>query len=375
MTIVVPRTDTSLLGRWWWTIDRWILAALLALIGAGAILIMAASPPIAEKLGLPGFYFVKRQIMVVPLALGVLFSVSLLSPSTIRRLAAILLTLSTFAVIATLIMGVEIKGAQRWLSMGGFSLQPSEFVKPAFAVTVAWMFAEQRLIEDFPGGIIATALMLLIVSLLLLQPDLGMAGLVFATWFAEFFLAGLSFFWVSVFVALGVGGLVFAYHSFDHVAQRIDVFLDPASGDSYQVTMAQEAFLSGGLLGKGPGEGTVKQVLPDAHSDFIFAVVGEEFGILACLLLVALFTVILLRGFSRVLQETNLFVMLAVAGLLVQFGLQAMINMASALQLMPTKGMTLPFISYGGSSYLALAVSMGMVLALTRRRPGHGDIL
>jgi len=374
MSIVVPRTDTSRLGRWWWTVDRWTLAALAVLIAFGALLIMAASPPVAERLDLPSFYFVKRHLLLVPVSLAVLVGVSLLTPRAVRRLAAIVFLVSLVLLIATLVVGAEIKGAQRWIAFAGFSLQPSEFIKPAFAVVAAWMFAEQNHSEAFPGSVIATATCLLIVALLIMQPDLGMAVLVSAIWFVEFFLAGMPMFWVAVFIAVGVGALITAYHSFDHVARRIDVFLDPAAGDTYQVTLAREAFLNGGLFGRGPGEGTVKQALPDAHSDFIFAVAGEEFGLVFCVVVLLLFAVVLLRGFGRMLQESNLFVLLATTGLLAQFGLQAIINMASTLQLIPTKGMTLPFISYGGSSYLALGMGMGMVLALTRRRPGAGDV-
>jgi len=374
VSIVVPRTDTSRLGRWWWTVDRWTLAALAALIAFGALLIMAASPPVAERLDLPAFYFVKRHLLLVPLSLAIMIGVSLLTPRGVRRLAAIVFLVSLMLLVATLVVGTEIKGAQRWITFAGFSLQPSEFIKPAFAVVAAWMFAEQNHAEAFPGNVIATATCLLVVALLIMQPDLGMAVLVSAIWFVEFFLAGLPMFWVAVFVAAGVGALIAAYHGFDHVARRIDVFLDPAAGDTYQVTLAREAFLNGGLFGRGPGEGTVKQALPDAHSDFIFAVAGEEFGLVFCVVVLLLFAVVLLRGFGRMLQESNLFVLLATTGLLAQFGLQAIINMASTLQLIPTKGMTLPFISYGGSSYLALGMGMGMVLALTRRRPGAGVV-
>jgi cell division protein FtsW len=374
MSIVVPRTDTSRLGRWWWTVDRWTLAALTALIAFGALLIMAASPPFAERLDLPSFYFVKRHLLLIPVALAIMIGVSLLTPRAVRRLAAIVFLVGLVLLVATLVVGPEIKGAQRWITFAGFSLQPSEFIKPAFAVVAAWMFAEQNHSEAFPGSVIATATCLLIVALLIMQPDLGMAVLVSAIWFVEFFLAGMPMFWVAVFVAAGTGALIAAYHSFDHVAHRIDVFLDPAAGDTYQVTLAREAFLNGGLFGRGPGEGTVKQALPDAHSDFIFAVAGEEFGLAFCIVVLLLFAVVLLRGFGRMLQESNLFVLLATTGLLAQFGLQAIINMASTLQLIPTKGMTLPFISYGGSSYLALGMGMGMVLALTRRRPGTGDL-
>jgi cell division protein FtsW len=374
MTVVFPRADTSQLGRWWWTVDRWTFAALAALAVFGTLLALAASPAVAERLHLPPFYFVERQLLLLPVAVALMFGVSLLSPRQVRRLAAIVFIVSLVLLIATLIVGSEIKGAQRWITIAGFSLQPSEFIKPAFAVVAAWMFAEQNLTEAFPGNIIATALCLLIVALLIMQPDLGMAVLLSAIWFAEFFLAGMPVFWVLLFIVGGVAALTAAYHSFDHVAHRIDAFFDPAAGDGYQVGLAREAFLNGGLFGRGPGEGTVKLELPDAHSDFILAVAGEEFGVIVCLIIVLLFVVVLLRGFARMFQETNLFVLLATVGLLVQFGLQAMINMASTLQLMPTKGMTLPFLSYGGSSYLALALGMGMVLALTRRRPGSGDL-
>jgi cell division protein FtsW len=225
-----------------------------------------------------------------------------------------------------------------------------------------------------PGNIISILLYLVIVALLMSQPDFGMTFVVSVTWFAQFVLAGLPLLWVGTFVLVGAGGVVSAYYLFPHVATRIDRFLDPASGDSYQVDRALEAFVNGGLYGRGPGEGTVKQALPDAHSDFVFAVAGEEFGMIACLLIVALFAFVVLRGYGRLFKETNLFVMLATAGLITDFGLQAVINMASSLHLMPTKGMTLPFISYGGSSLLALALAMGMLLALSRRRFGPGGL-
>jgi cell division protein FtsW len=274
----------------------------------------------------------------------------------------------------TLFAGSEIKGATRWISLGGFSLQPSEFIKPTFAVVAAWMFAAQHGRTPVPGNLIATALYGLVGLLLMLQPDLGMTVVVSAMWFTQFFLAGLPIIWVTTFGIAGAVGLGGAYLALPHVRERIDGFVDPATGDTYQVDRSLEAFMNGGLAGRGPGEGTVKDVLPDAHSDFIFAVAGEEFGLLLCLLLVALFAFIVLRGLSRLMHEQNLFVLLAAAGLLVTFGLQAAINMASALHLMPTKGMTLPFISYGGSSLLSLSLGMGMVLALTRRRAGLGDV-
>ena len=247
-------------------------------------------------------------------------------------------------------------------------MQPSEFVKPTFAVVAAWLFSEQKLRRGFPGNLIAAALLLLIVGMLILQPDIGMAVVVAAVWFGQFYMAGLRLYWMILFGLGGAGALAGAYTYLPHVRVRVDHFIDPASGDSYQVNRSLEAFANGGLWGRGPGEGTVKYVLPDAHADFVFAVAGEEFGLVVCMVVVAIFAFIMLRGFSRLSQEGSLFVLLSATGLLTQFGLQAVINMASTLHLMPTKGMTLPFLSYGGSSMLALGLGMGMLLALTRRR-------
>lgn len=369
--ILLGRTDTSVIGRWWWTVDRWTLAALAALVAVGALLIMAASPAVAERIGADHFHFVRRQFVFLPPALVVIFAVSLLSPKNVRRLACVGFLGAVALMMLTLMTGQEIKGATRWISLAGITVQPSEFVKPTFAVLAAWMFSEQRLSESFPGNMISLGLYLMVACLLLLQPDVGMTLVVSSVWFVEFFLAGLPLVWVLMGMVVGLGGLVAAYFTFSHVASRIDRFLDPSAGDSYQVTTALQAFHYGGFFGRGPGEGRVKAVLPDAHTDFIMAVAGEEFGLILCLVVVGIFAFIVLRGFARMLAEENLFVLLATSGLLVQFGLQAIINMASTLHLMPTKGMTLPFISYGGSSMLALALGMGMVLALTRKRYGR----
>jgi cell division protein FtsW len=373
--ITLGRTDRSVIGRWWWTVDRWSMAALALLITIGALLIMAASPAVAERIGADHFHFVRKQFVFVPPALMVIFCVSMASPRSIRRLACFGFLAAVVLMLATLAGGHEIKGASRWINLGGLSLQPSEFVKPTFAVVAAWMFSTQQTQDGFPGNLIALVLYFLVASLLLLQPDVGMTLVVSAVWFVEFFLAGLPLVWVVMGVASGLAGLVGAYFAFSHVQARVDSFLDPAAGNSYQVMTALQAFHNGGLFGRGPGEGRVKAVLPDAHTDFIMAVAGEEFGLILCLLVVGLFAFVVLRGFARMLAEDNLFVLLATSGLLVQFGLQAIINMASTLRMMPTKGMTLPFISYGGSSTLALALGMGMVLALSRKRYGHEEAL
>tara|TARA_Y100001970_G_scaffold294367_1_gene451762 strand:- start:7136 stop:8263 length:1128 start_codon:yes stop_codon:yes gene_type:complete len=360
------RTDRSILGRWWWTVDRWNLIALVLLAAIGAILTMAAAPGAAERIGYEPFHFVRNQFVFFGPAIILLITVSLFTPTTIRRFAAIGLILALILMVITLLAGFEAKGAIRWISLGGFSIQPSEFLKPCFAVVAAWMFAAQKNDPKFPGRIIASSLFILVIGLLILQPDFGMTITVTAVWFVQFFLAGLPMLWVAIGLVGGLGLVVAAYTVLPHVADRIDRFIYPEIGDQYNVNTSLKAFENGGLFGIGPGEGLVKVDLPESHTDFIFAVAGEEFGALACLLIVGLFGFIVLRGFSRVLRDANLFILLSVAGLLTQFGLQALINMGVAVRLLPAKGMTLPFVSYGGSSLIATAIGMGMVLALTR---------
>ena len=344
------RTDRSAVAQWWWTVDRWTMAAIAALIAFGSLMVMAASPAVVERLNAAGkvqmdaYYFVRHYFVVLPVAMAILFFISLQGPRTIRRIAVAGLVVALVLLAYTFIGGTEIKGARRWISLPLLSIQPSEFVKPTFAVVAAWLLAKYRLEPRFPGQWIAIALFLAIIALLVKQPDLGMAAVIAAVFFAQLFLAGLRLAWAAAAMSLGAAGLVGAYFAFPHVASRIDRFLY-AGGDTYQIDRSREAFMNGGLWGRGPGEGTVKQLLPDAHADFVFAVAGEELGLVVCLLIVALFGFIVLRGFSRLLQEGSLFVVLAATGLFAQFGLQAIINMASSLELIPTKGMTLPFIS------------------------------
>ena len=367
---IFARSDTSILGRWWWTVDRWTLTAVCALIAFGIIMALAASPSVAERVGFDYFYFARRQLIYLPIALAFMLGASLLSPAGVLRAATLFLAIFTLLVIATFLFGTEIKGARRWITLGPLSAQPSEFLKPAFAVFAAWLFAAARNGSLTHGNLISIAAYGFLVALLLMQPDVGMAVVISAVWACQFFLAGLPLYWAALLGVLGIGGLIVAYLILPHVASRIDRFLDPSSGDSYQVDRSLEAFLNGGWFGRGPGEGTVKEVLPDAHSDFVFAVAGEEFGLFVCLVIVCLFAFVVLRGFAKALQETDLFVLLATSGLIVQFGLQALINMGSTLRLMPTKGMTLPFVSYGGSSLIAMGLCIGFLLALTRRRIG-----
>lgn len=370
MQTTFSRNDRSLIGQWWWTVDRWILSAICLLMVVGLLMSFAASPSVASTININPYYFVIRHTAYLVPAAFCIVAVSLFSPRNIRRFALVLFVISVLLVLLTLFAGSEIKGARRWISFAGMSLQPSEFLKPGFAVITAWMLSEKRLFPEFPGALISFAVYGLSVTILLLQPDLGMVVLLTLVWFSQLFLAGLSMIWVFIAGSLGAAGLGFAYFFLPHVTKRIDQFLNGDGGDrfgdKYQITQSLEAFMSGGLMGQGPGEGVVKRFIPDAHADFVFAVAAEEFGLIFCLLLVLVFLFIVLRSLLRVFQQDNLFATLAVGGLILQFGLQALINMASTLNLIPTKGMTLPFLSYGGSSIIALAISMGMVLALTR---------
>ena len=367
----LARTDKSLIGTWWWTVDRWSLGALLLIVMFGVLMVFAASPAVAVRLNLESYHFVKRHLIIFPLGLLIIILTSLFSPKSVRRIAVIGFGVSVGLLFLTLIFGSEIKGATRWLSILGFSLQASEFVKPCFAIFAAWMFSEWRQNPGFAGHWISVLCYIGVVSLLLNQPDLGQTIIISAVWFCQFFLAGLPMILVFSFIMLGVVGIVGTYFGLEHVRSRIDRFLDPATGDTYQIDRSLEAFANGGVIGTGPGEGEIKDLLPDAHADFIFAVTGEEFGALVALAVIGIFGCLVLRGFLKLISESNLFVFLAAGGLLIQFGLQAFIHIASSLQLLPAKGMTLPFISYGGSSFIALSLGMGFFLSLTRKRPGQ----
>lgn len=364
----VSRADTSRFANWWWTVDRYLLTALLTLMIAGIVLSFAASPPIAARLKLDNYHFVIRHIIfAVPAAL-VMIGVSFLNERQVRRLALLLLIGGIVMMIATLLIGFEAKGSRRWVLIAGFSVQPSEFVKPGFVVICAWLFAEGPKRPDIHGHAIAVALLIIISGLLILQPDFGQTMLVAMVWGGIFFLAGMPWFFIIGLAALSVIGIFTAYAMIPHVAARIDKFLNPEAGDTFQVDTALESFTTGGWFGRGPGEGTVKNILPDSHTDFIFAVAAEEYGIIFTLLLLALFSFIVMRGFGHALKQHDAFTRLATSGLIALFGVQAIINMAVNLDLMPSKGMTLPFVSYGGSSMMAVALGMGMVLALTRKR-------
>jgi cell division protein FtsW len=365
----LSRADTSVLGRWWWTVDRWTLLAVGVLIGCGYVMMLAASPAVAERIGQARSVFILKQVIFLGLAGLIVVAVSLLTPRGVRRVALVGCVIALGLTALTLVAGVQIKGAQRWIALPGFSLQPSEFLKPCFAVVAAWLIAEGKRNRRFPGAMIACAVFAVILLLLKSQPDIGMLAVITGVFFIQLFVGGLNIVVTGVLAGLIGASGVAAYALFAHVRARVDGFLHPAAGNNYQVNRALEAFGAGGLLGRGPGEGHVKDVLPDAHADFVFAVAGEEFGMIVCLLILGVFAFIVLRGLLRLLAESDMYVVLAASGLVASFGLQAFVNMASTLQLIPTKGMTLPFISYGGSSALAVAFGVGLLLALTRRRP------
>lgn len=365
---MVSRTERGALANWFWTIDRYLLLAFIVLIMIGFMMSFAASPSVAERIGLDSFHFVKRHaVFIVPTIVGLVI-LSFLDARMVRRAALLLLLGSVLLMILTLFIGGEVKGSRRWISIAGFSLQPSEFMKPAFVIICAWLFSERSRHPEIPGNLFAIILFGIVAALLIAQPDLGQTMLVTAVWGAMFFMAGMPWVWIMVLGALGMAGFAAAYMMFPHVAGRIDRFLT-GEGDTFQVDTAREAIIGGDWFGRGPGEGTIKRIIPDGHTDFIFAVAAEEFGILFCLALVAVFGFVVLRALLHAAREEDEFTRLAVAGIALIIGAQAMINIGVNLELLPAKGMTLPFISYGGSSMLAMAIAVGFLLALTRHRP------
>lgn len=366
---MISREKRTPLSDWWWTIDKPLLGAIVALALGGLILSLAASPPVATRIGLDPFHFFNRHALFLMPSLVVMLGVSFLSPRHIRRLALIVFAVSVVLIVATLLFGAEVKGARRWITIIGVNIQASESAKPAFVVVAAWLFAESAKRPEMPATSMAVAILLMLVSLLVLQPDFGQTMLILAAWGALFFIAGMRMIWVFGLAATATGGLFAAYLLVPHVAGRIKRFMDPASGDTFQVDTAMEAFGNGGWFGLGPGEGTAKRSLPDSHTDFVFAVAGEEFGIIICLVLLSLFAFVVIRALARAYATEDLFARFAASGLAILFGVQAAINMAVNLHLIPAKGMTLPFISYGGSSMISLAYGTGMLLALTRLRP------
>jgi cell division protein FtsW len=366
---MLSRAERTPFANWWWTVDRLMLAAIAVLMMTGIVLSLAASPAVATRIGLDAFYFVNRHALYLAPACLVMIAVSFLNPRQIRRLSLVVFIVCLAMTAATLVYGAEVKGARRWIVLAGVNIQPSEFVKPAFVILISWLFAESTRKSDVPANTMALGLLISVVAVLVLQPDFGQTMLIALVWGALFFMAGMRMIWMVGLAGTAAVGLAGAYLMVPHVRARISRFMDPASGDTYQVSNAIESFVRGSWFGRGPGEGTVKRILPDSHADFVFAVAAEEFGIVLCLALVALFAFVVIRALQHAFRDEDPFTRFASAGLAILFGTQSAINMAVNLHLIPAKGMTLPFISYGGSSMISLAYGMGMLLALTRERP------
>ncbi len=365
---MVSRSDQGIWADWWWSVDRNMVAAFATLLGMGVMMTLAASPAVAHKLDLPLYHFAYKQAIFLLISASLVLSISLLSLENMRRLAVAAFVFSVCGIALTLFISPEIKGSTRWLYVLGFSLQPSEMVKPAFVVVCATLFARQNTKLDSSGAIYTFLLLAALSSLLILQPDVGQMTLLIFVWVGVYFLAGASLFLLVFLFGLGMMGAYMVYRFVPHVTSRVDRFVDPSSGDTYQVDKAMDAIQASGLIGSGPGNGHVKYILPDAHSDYVFAVAAEEGGFLIAGLIVALFAFIIYRCFVHIRREPRHWVQLSVAGLTIVFGLQVCINLAVNLNLMPSKGMTLPFISYGGSSALSSALTFGLLLGLTRRR-------
>ncbi|AGF74717.1 cell division protein FtsW [Bartonella australis AUST/NH1] len=367
--MALTRADRDPIANWWWTIDRSIFSACLILMGIGVMLSFAASPTVAKKIGIiDNFYFVRWHLIFSVFALFVMITISFFSPRNIRRLCALLLAMALILMVITLLFGFEVKGAQRWISVFGVSVQASEFMKPAFVIMSAWLFSDQMQQYGIFRYLLAIIVYAICCVLLVLQPDIGQTLLISATWGSLFFVAGVSLTVVFLFLFLGISGGFSAYLFVHHVRQRINSFLT-GEGDTFQADAGREAILNGGWFGQGPGEGTIKRIIPDSHTDFVFSVAAEEYGVIFCLLIMALFGFIVVRSLYIALNTRDSFTRLSITGIAMMIGFQSAINMAVNLHLLPPKGMTLPFISYGGSSMMAVAISMGILLSLTRRRP------
>src|SRR3954464_6262864 len=366
---MISREQRTPFSEWWWTVDRALLAGIVALMVGGGILSLAASPPVATRIGLDPFHFFNRHVLFLLPSFMVLIGVSFLSPRQIRRAALIVFAASIVLIVATLLLGPEVKGSRRWITLLGLNIQASESAKPSFVILAAWLLADSARRPEMPATSMALVVLMMLVSLLVMEPDFGQTMLILMVWGALFFIAGMRIVWVFGLAGAAAAGLFSAYLLVPHVAGRIKRFMDPASGDTFQVDTAMEAFANGGWFGLGPGEGIAKRSLPDSHTDFVFAVGAEEFGIILCLALLSLFAFIVIRTLARAYSTEDLFARFAASGLAILFGVQAAINMSVNLHLIPAKGMTLPFISYGGSSMVSLAYGVGMMLALTRLRP------
>lgn len=365
----ISRLDDSPAARWWWSVDHVSLFILAALMTIGVVLLFAAGPGAAARLGISdSFHFPLRQAVFVLPAVAVILGVSMLTPLQARRLGAALFVVAFVLLFAALLFAPEINGAKRWFPLGPLSFQPSELLKPGFVIVAAWMLAEGARHPRFPGAAIATGLYAVCAGLLALQPDYGQAALLTAVWMAMFFVSGGAVFWLVIVAAIAIAGFAGGYFFSPHLARRIDGFLNPQAGDNYQIDKALEAIANGGVGPRAADAAAIKLSLPDAHTDFIFAVAAEEFGLIVCLIILGLFAAFVIRSYVKASSLRSIFAQCAVAGLAALIGLQSFINIGVNLRALPAKGMTLPFISYGGSSLIAASLTVGLILALTRRQ-------
>ena len=371
LSLSLSRSSATPLARWFWTIDKLLLLLVLALIGFGLVAVASASPAAAHRYSGPrlhfaDLYFLKRQLFWVALGVPTMLAVSMLPVTLAKRFAIALTVFFLVCLFAVPVLGHEANGAVRWIVLGGFQFQPSEFLKPVFIVTTAWLLAARFDDRNVPTMSLSAVLLVIVAALLVRQPDIGQTALFGMVWLMQAMLAGMSLVIVGGVVVAALAGLGVAYAFVPHVTMRIDKFLT-GGGDTFQIDHALDCFRAGGLFGVGPGDGRMKFRLPEAQTDYIYSVIGEEFGAVACIMLALLYFTIVVRVLLQLLDEDEPFVFLAASGLAVQFGVQATINMMVNLNLMPSKGMTLPFVSHGGSSFLALSLGMGLLLALTRR--------
>ncbi|WP_341789436.1 putative lipid II flippase FtsW [Rickettsia endosymbiont of Polydrusus tereticollis] len=357
--------SNNFIKSWWRSTDQQIIISLMILFAFSLMLVTTSGSAVANRIGLEENYFSSRQIFYLSAASGLIILFSCFNKKWLKRFAILGFIFSIILLILVKFFGYEVKGATRWISIGGLSIQPSEFIKPFFAVVIGWILS-LKFEKDFPSFFVGIILYFIVALLLIIQPDFGMLVMITAVFGIQLFIAGMPIFWIILTSFIGLIGVSVAYFWLPHVTQRINSFLDPDSSENYQVSKSLRAFEHGGLYGRGPGEGAVKQVLPDSHTDFIFAVAGEEFGAIICLIVIGIFAFIVLRSFVKVMNEKNKFIQFAASGIIAQLGLQSIINIGVTLHLLPTKGMTLPFISYGGSSTLAIAIATGMLLGFTK---------
>ena len=369
--ILIARNDKNGLSRWWWSIDHWNLLQILILAFTGSIMILAAGASVAEKHGFEQLYFFKHHIFYLILSIFCMILTTFLSNKGVIRLSFLGFGFFLILLFFVMLFGPDKNGASRWMIIGSASIQPSEFIKPFFVIITAYLISFKlkkiKYIPDFISGFhISLLLLIIILFFLLKQPDLGMSIIVILIWSGQLFLSGLSLRWFLLLFSLLASGIFFGYHIFDHVKRRIDCFIYTSCETMDQIKNSFKAYESGGLLGNGPGDGIIKNRISDAHTDFIFPVIAEEFGAIFCMLILVLSGSIVIRGLIRVYEKNNLFLLLAVGGLLILFGLQVLLNVSVTLGIVPTTGITYPFISYGGSSLLSISISMGIVLALTK---------